>query len=189
MAFKWNKHRFSGGALVFDLVNTVVRRLDPDRREDRLSDCDATTQFADAALLFRSGDMRLHSRGHMIGKAENQLLLEIREAAHDFFLPLTQGSNRIDSDLAKLLKLVSNALTHSASMPFATDVAISTLNEVNPRRRGRLKACPNCDWLFLDKSKNSSRIWCDMAVCGNREKARRNYLKRRTETFVAEAGS
>jgi predicted RNA-binding Zn ribbon-like protein len=30
-----------------------------------------------------------------------------------------------------------------------------------------------CRWLFLDTSKNHSRRWCDMKICGNRMKARR----------------
>lgn len=30
-----------------------------------------------------------------------------------------------------------------------------------------------CRWLFLDTSKNHSRRWCDMTICGNRMKARR----------------
>ena len=38
-----------------------------------------------------------------------------------------------------------------------------------------VRACANqeCRWLFLDTSKNHSRRWCDMKVCGNRMKARR----------------
>ena len=34
-------------------------------------------------------------------------------------------------------------------------------------------ASPTCRWVFLDVSKNHSRRWCDMKVCGNRSKARR----------------
>ena len=30
-----------------------------------------------------------------------------------------------------------------------------------------------CRWLFLDSSKNHSRRWCNMKICGNRMKARR----------------
>jgi predicted RNA-binding Zn ribbon-like protein len=30
-----------------------------------------------------------------------------------------------------------------------------------------------CRWLFVDASKNHSRRWCDMKICGNRMKARR----------------
>ena len=38
----------------------------------------------------------------------------------------------------------------------------------------RLKACRSdaCRWAFIDNARNRSRQWCDMAVCGNREKAR-----------------
>lgn len=38
----------------------------------------------------------------------------------------------------------------------------------------RLKACHDqgCEWAFFDHTKNRSGTWCDMAVCGNRAKAR-----------------
>lgn len=37
-----------------------------------------------------------------------------------------------------------------------------------------------CDWLFLDTSRNHSRRWCDMKTCGNRAKARRHYERARS---------
>ena len=38
----------------------------------------------------------------------------------------------------------------------------------------RFKACPadDCHWAFYDHSRNRSRTWCSMVVCGNRAKAR-----------------
>jgi predicted RNA-binding Zn ribbon-like protein len=42
----------------------------------------------------------------------------------------------------------------------------------------RLKKCAGCPWLFLDQSKNLSRRWCAMSVCGTDEKIRR-YVTRR----------
>jgi len=36
-------------------------------------------------------------------------------------------------------------------------------------------AADDCAWLFLDESRNRSRRWCDMKVCGNRQKARLHY--------------
>ena len=44
----------------------------------------------------------------------------------------------------------------------------------------RLKTCPadDCRWAFYDFSRNHSRTWCDMKVCGNRAKAR-TYRSRR----------
>jgi len=46
----------------------------------------------------------------------------------------------------------------------------------------RLKACAlhdRCEWAFYDWSKNRSGTWCDMAVCGNRAKARAYRERRR----------
>jgi predicted RNA-binding Zn ribbon-like protein len=45
----------------------------------------------------------------------------------------------------------------------------------------RVKACPadECLWAFYDASRNRSGRWCDMAVCGNREKVR-SYRSRRS---------
>ncbi len=45
------------------------------------------------------------------------------------------------------------------------------------RREGtweRLKVCRSdtCQWAFFDQSKNHSRHWCSMAVCGSQSKAR-----------------
>ena len=38
----------------------------------------------------------------------------------------------------------------------------------------RLKACAadDCQWAFYDTSRNRSRTWCSMEVCGNRAKTR-----------------
>ncbi|HNR41055.1 MAG TPA: CGNR zinc finger domain-containing protein [Bacteroidales bacterium] len=40
-----------------------------------------------------------------------------------------------------------------------------------------IKECPNCGWLYLDKSKNNSRIWCNMKTCGNTMKSKKYYEK------------
>ncbi len=47
---------------------------------------------------------------------------------------------------------------------------------------GRLGCCQGqgCGWFFVDESPNRSRVWCSSEVCGNRERARRAYAKRRS---------
>jgi predicted RNA-binding Zn ribbon-like protein len=42
----------------------------------------------------------------------------------------------------------------------------------------RLKLCAGCYWVFLDTSRNHSRRWCTMEVCGTDEKKRRYVAKR-----------
>lgn len=47
----------------------------------------------------------------------------------------------------------------------------------------RLKICPadDCRWAFYDASRNRTRVWCAMGVCGNRTKTRA-YRARHRET-------
>jgi predicted RNA-binding Zn ribbon-like protein len=35
----------------------------------------------------------------------------------------------------------------------------------------RVKECPNCGWVFLDRTRNGSRRWCSMQACGSGVKA------------------
>jgi predicted RNA-binding Zn ribbon-like protein len=63
-------------------------------------------------------------------------------------------------------------------------VAVSAVNLASSDAAERVKECgtENCNWLFLDTSKNRSRRWCDMKECGNRAKARRHYERRRASS-------
>lgn len=47
---------------------------------------------------------------------------------------------------------------------------------------GRVKACPgpDCGWVFVDRSRNGSRRWCQMAECGNRAKGAAFRARRRS---------
>jgi len=45
-------------------------------------------------------------------------------------------------------------------------------------RKVRQCAREGCDWLFVDASKNHSRRWCSMNMCGSRVKARRYYQRK-----------
>ena len=47
----------------------------------------------------------------------------------------------------------------------------------------KVRACakPDCRWLFVDTSKNHTRRWCDMKLCGNRMKARRFKAQHKAE--------
>jgi predicted RNA-binding Zn ribbon-like protein len=51
-------------------------------------------------------------------------------------------------------------------------IAWSALDLLRSDELARLKQCPpdDCHWLFIDRTKNGSRRWCDMGTCGNRAK-------------------
>ncbi len=60
-------------------------------------------------------------------------------------------------------------------------VAHSAAELLTSERLDRVRECAEsrCGWLFLDASRNRSRQWCDMKVCGNRAKARRHHARKK----------
>jgi len=46
----------------------------------------------------------------------------------------------------------------------------------------RVGRCPSCGWLFLDTSKNRSRCWCSMQMCGGVAKSHAYYRRRRRQS-------
>ena len=55
------------------------------------------------------------------------------------------------------------------------EIGRATARLVLSPRLGRLRSCAasDCGWWFVDDTRNHSRRWCDMKICGNREKVRR----------------
>jgi predicted RNA-binding Zn ribbon-like protein len=174
-AFEWTPHRFSGGLLVLDVCNSVILRHDPTRRKDRFAvppQCDA---FAEAARR-HCAEADLAAQCCPAGSVDR--LIALREAADRHFRACASGANS-NALLAGLLETAASALRAEASALECT-TALSALRLAGRDDHDRLKACPACGWLFFDRSKNRSRAWCDMAVCGNRVKARRFHAARRS---------
>jgi predicted RNA-binding Zn ribbon-like protein len=138
--------------LLVDFLNTV----DVDEDTDVLSDVVGWQQWADERMLRPSGleDTR-----------------EVRDA-----LRASLGDPRLSA--RKTLVTASIVVTADGPALIAGDVveaAMAAATRIAVRGDwARLKICPadNCLWAFYDQSRNRSRSWCSMRVCGNREKAR-----------------
>jgi predicted RNA-binding Zn ribbon-like protein len=59
----------------------------------------------------------------------------------------------------------------------------STALDATSLERSRVRFCgdPRCVLLYYDTTKNRSRRWCDMAVCGNRAKVSAHYERAKRE--------
>ncbi|AFL49480.1 putative RNA-binding Zn ribbon-like protein [Sinorhizobium fredii] len=183
MSFTWTAHRFSGGALALDVANSVVLRFDPTRRIDRFADGAAIDSFAEAFNLYGAEKERFGRLGP-IGPGRREPLIGLREATDRHFRAQVRAEDRPEL-LADLLEAITAVLRQSSERGkyIALDVATahSALSLAANPEPDRLKICPNCEWLFLDRSRNRSRTWCDMAVCGNRTKAKRHYRRNKEE--------
>ncbi len=185
-----------GGRLSLDFVNTV------DTHDTRIDDkLQAATDLvwwalrvgmlddAAAAPLFAAAESDPARAAEVLARA-----LELREALYRLFTAARSQAAADPADLAVLNRELSSALAHlrvraegddfgwgweegaqleRVLWPVVRDAA-ELLVSGDLRRVGRCCG-DNCDWLYLDTSRNRSRRWCDMQVCGNRAKARRHY--------------
>ncbi|RWX75854.1 hypothetical protein EPK99_19430 [Neorhizobium lilium] len=181
MSFTWTQHRFAGGALALDVVNSVVLRADPEHRADRFEIAEQLEAFPEAAARFSAeralfGDLRPPAAN------SREAFLALREAIDRYFRARVSG---IPSPalLADLLEAIAFILRRSETTSLEAATAHSALRLLSDTESARLKICGNCGWLFLDRSRNRSRAWCDMAVCGNRIKASRHYHRKKKESL------
>ncbi len=181
MAFQWTSHRFSGGLLAFDLVNTVVCREDPARRADRLEDPENIEGFVAAAAKFRMNELGGCDLIVPPNADMRTSLLGLREAVNDWVRPQIKGEQDSGDALSRLFAAAAKCSMPpipDGGVPLGRAAALSAMRLFDPAIMARTKTCPNCDWLFLDNSKNRSRLWCDMNVCGNRAKAKAHYQRK-----------
>jgi predicted RNA-binding Zn ribbon-like protein len=145
-----------------------------------------------AAWLTASG---LLEQGTPVTPADHARAIELREAIRELVcahagLPSDPGAAAIvnaAAERAALRPVLADA--HAARLePAATgvDAALGRIvaaihAAIAEGTWARLKACERdvCRWAFYDHSKNRSGHWCSMAVCGQREKNRRAYRRRR----------
>lgn len=186
MAVSWTRHRFSGGTLVLDATNTVVHRGDALRSFDRFDDPAEISRFAAAARGFRAAELGHRELSVQDPVAIHGTVLAIREATDALFRTTVRSGELHQAVLPRFLRVCADGLegngeaSNERAIRFEAALAVSALSLLAEQSYRRIRICPNCNWLFLDRSRNGSRLWCDMAVCGNRQKAKRHYRRRKT---------
>jgi predicted RNA-binding Zn ribbon-like protein len=201
MTVSWTPHRFTGGILALDTANTVVLRDDPQKTFDRFDDPVEIARFADAASGFRAAELGGRRLQAPSPETIAPVVLSIRESTDRLFRGAVSKGAIATGDLAGFLRACADGLSSSRSeigtagrpfgdpatpIAFEAALAVSALSLLRDDTVARLRICPNCSWLFVDRSRNSSRLWCDMAVCGNRQKASRHYRRRTAAREVSD---
>ena len=191
----------AGGALALDFANTVggthVRPTHDHLRS--YADIVRFTEMADG--LDAQTAQRLARRAQQDPRraaAVYELGIALREAIWGVFSALASGEVPREVDLGLIgdaaaagrarERLVYDRNGVGWSLPADGDalerplweVACSAADLLTSPELDRVKECASttCEWVFLDRSKNRSRRWCDMSDCGNRAKARRFHAKK-----------
>jgi predicted RNA-binding Zn ribbon-like protein len=200
---KINAIRLVGGSAVLDYLNTCDgRRPGTGLLEvvDKLSNLeDIVHWFRHADLIDDLEHQHFvavvrRSSWHTVTAFEQ--LIDFREALYRLLLPLAldhsadqvslDALNQALADTAdqRLLVLTPAGVIWrwrvgddlgSMTAGFIGRLAVQASILLTSGDLSRLRACatPDCDWLFLDTSKNGRRRWCQMNVCGAREKVKR----------------
>jgi predicted RNA-binding Zn ribbon-like protein len=181
-----------GGNPALDFVNTIHDWTVHEPRDYLTEIADALRFGAVAGLLSSSEARRLNA---LPARQELRRLRELRSRLERILratvihrAPLSAdlealARESVDAARAMRLRRAKHQLVReidSATAGIAllrwrlVEAAIVLLTS---SRLSDLKTCPSCGWFFLDTSKNRSRRWCSMAMCGSSAKARRYYWR------------
>jgi predicted RNA-binding Zn ribbon-like protein len=163
--------------LVIDFVNT----FDPDDDTDALATTDGLGRWLAQRGLLQNG-------GQALTESDRSSAIRLREALRA--LMLENNGEPAGPDAAAELELTArrgqlgvhfgsdgSVTIRPAAAGLGGALAALLIPVADARRDGswqRVKACraDDCQWAFYDRSRNRSGVWCEMAVCGNREKVR-----------------
>ena len=186
-----------GGVLALDFANTVSNRptarpIEHLQTPGHLVDWALHSGSIDAATAERCRAAMTRRGSSPSGLLRNALRL--RDAVYGVGSAIARGEGPARANLGILKAFVSTSIESAELAPvpgngYAFDfsqgsvesallgpVAWSAVDLLAAGPFDRIKECPgpDCGWLFLDSSKNNSRRWCDMAMCGNRTKMKRH---------------
>ena len=189
--------------LCLDFVNTVDWRNSNTRKKEMLNDFSAIISWSKqigileektAQILFKKALQRPNKVEQVYEKT-----IELRELLYRIFSSMVTTGQALSHDLSIFNKYLADSMGKSCCLTpsdngfvwsfcsgtdsmdlFLDPIIKSAADLLVSSHLKRVKQCADdaCGWLFMDKSRNSSRRWCSMKDCGNRAKAHRHYLRK-----------
>ena len=195
------KYLLVGGRLCLDFCNTTRDR--DGEPEERLTDYAELAGWSwragflnaeEAARLKRSG-----RRSPTEALAVLERAIALREALHGIFRAVAAERRPRPAHLETLNDELGRAMARSQVVSVDTTfvwvwteggraldsmlwpIARSAADLLTSGELRAVRECGGraCGWLFIDTSRNRTRRWCDMRICGNRAKARRHHQRLR----------
>jgi predicted RNA-binding Zn ribbon-like protein len=174
-----------------DLFNTAAADDNGDPVE-LLDGFDALATWLGEAQLVAPADVRSVPVRHRA-----QLLRwtrRLRDAGHqvvDRYGPRAADDRGLDAIVAEVPVRLAHSGVSGSDTPVAAVAPLDRIRlalalavlDATRLDRSRVRRCgrQGCVLLFFDTSKNGTRRWCDMAVCGNRVKAAAHYALHRPD--------
>jgi predicted RNA-binding Zn ribbon-like protein len=186
-----------GGELAFDFTNTSSGRGWATHQE-HLRSAQNVVDWAQHAKVLGPADAEwLRAAVHSDERLARRMLdraLELRENIYAIAVEVAAGRPAPKAGVEALARTHAACLACAKLTPFEGryvwswapresavesvlgPIALSALTTLTQGDLSRIKQCQGekCGWLFFDTTKNKSRRWCEMEICGNRAKQRRH---------------
>lgn len=197
-ATKSVKHKFEfiADCLCLDFCNTTTLAApEPNERFKTYDDLVLWGKMAEvlsgaeAAALYDAG-----AQHPKTAEATLRTALELRAALHRLFVDVARGSRPVLADVDILNAAIKASFSRQRILfgkagftlgwvqmtpldRMMWPVVRSAVELLTGNELRFVRQCLGlgCSWLFMDRTRNHSRRWCSMEVCGNRAKARRFY--------------
>jgi predicted RNA-binding Zn ribbon-like protein len=183
------------GHPLLDLVNTLDWRFRDGNPEELLETYSDLLRFCQQSGLLTSSQSRRLLRKPSDVHATKLLaaVKDLREAAAEILYASLEGRDPTPVSMKTMETRFKSAREHQRLLwsdshlvwdwPNSTTIpemplwqlSLIAADLMTSDEFHKVRGCgnPECRWLFLDTSKNHTRRWCDMKICGNRMKARR----------------
>jgi predicted RNA-binding Zn ribbon-like protein len=191
-----------GGCFVFDFINTVNTRK-PTPEFEYLNTFEDFLAWSTKVGLLREKRLKTLRKLALVKRklAAEELCnaIDVRENFYRLFSAIAAGKspdaavvNAFNERLSLAFQKIHMRINAATAEPRFNNDVVSLDEPLNSIFKSafdiltgedfqRIKECPRCGWLFLDTSKNGKRRWCNMNVCGSREKSL-DYYYRKTKT-------
>jgi predicted RNA-binding Zn ribbon-like protein len=190
------------GHPVLDFVNSLDWRFRNSGAEDLLQTYGDLLDFAVQAKLLQASAARRLARvtrrpeaGRVLraAKATREVLASLFYSKLNGLPPKPESARAIEAQIEKA-RYHQGLSWNGACFEWAVDdvrgeaklpiwiLALRAAELITSHLFLKVRACdnPECRWLFIDRSKNQRRRWCDMRLCGNLIKSRRFKAKWQT---------
>jgi predicted RNA-binding Zn ribbon-like protein len=192
-----------GGRLCLDWANTASARSGTERYEYLASYADLLEWSRRTGILTQRDVRRLEreaTRNPGEAAATLDRAIAMRETVYRIFAAIANRQSPKKADLGSLNAMLAEAQSRLrvqaagtgfawqwAWEPHALDVMLwpivrSAGDLLTSSDLYRVRQCARrlgCGWLFVDASRNQSRRWCSMSMCGSRVKSSRYYHRKR----------
>ncbi|MGE5204543.1 MAG: CGNR zinc finger domain-containing protein [Chlamydiota bacterium] len=185
-------------------VNTVDWRDDASQRVDKLGNYSGLVHWArEAGAIEPATANKLLQEAHRSPAAANGAFvhaISVREALAGILAAAANQRQAAAADLQRFNAALAESGRHlrlaSAQGRFHSTwdsddrlerllwpVVRSAADLLTSGDLERLRICEGegCGWFFMDTTRNRSRRWCNMAVCGNRAKVKRFYERHKAQ--------